>query len=89
MSLDHSLVGVPSEPHERSWTSADALLYAIGVGAGLGAPLRELAFTTENSEGIRQQVLPTFGVLVARAGAGRSLGDFDRAMLVHAVPAVR
>ena len=58
MSLDHSLVGVPGEPHERSWTSTDALLYAIGVGAGLGDPLAELEFTTENSEGIEQQVLP-------------------------------
>jgi len=48
MALDHSLIGVPSEPHERSWTSADALLYAIAVGAGLGDPLNELEFTTEN-----------------------------------------
>jgi acyl dehydratase len=84
MALDHSLIGVASEPHERSWTSTDALLYAIAVGAGLGDPLRELEFTTENSAGIEQQVLPTFGVLVARGGAGRSLGSFDPARLVHA-----
>ncbi len=67
MSLDHSLVGVPGDPQERSWTSADALLYAVGVGAGLGDPLQELQFTTENSEGVPQQVLPTFAVLVAQA----------------------
>ena len=85
MALDHSLVGVAGEPHERSWTSTDALLYAIAVGAGLGDPLRELEFTTENSAGIEQQVLPTFGVLVARGGGpGRSLGSFDPARLVHA-----
>ncbi|HXW44557.1 MAG TPA: MaoC/PaaZ C-terminal domain-containing protein [Streptosporangiaceae bacterium] len=84
MSLDHSLVGVPGESRERSWTSKDALLYAIGVGAGLGDPLRELEFTTENCEGIEQKVLPTYGVLLAQSAAGRSLGDFDRAMLVHA-----
>ena len=84
MPLDHSLVGVPSEPQERSWTSKDALLYAIGVGAGLGDPLAELEFTTENSEGVNQQVLPTYAVLVAQARASRSLGDFDRALLVHA-----
>jgi acyl dehydratase len=84
MPLDHSLVGVPSEPQERSWTSKDALLYAIGVGAGLGDPLQELEFTTENTEGVRQQVLPTYAVLVAQARTSRSLGDFDRAMLVHA-----
>jgi len=84
MPLDQSLVGVPSEPQERTWSSTDALLYAIGVGAGLGDPLAELEFTTENSEGVRQQVLPTYAVLVAQPRTGRRLGDFDRAMLVHA-----
>jgi acyl dehydratase len=84
MALDHSLIGVPSEPQERSWTSADTLLYAIAVGAGLGDPLHELEFTTENSAGVEQKVLPTFGVLVAQARTGRSLGTFDRARLVHA-----
>jgi acyl dehydratase len=84
MALDHSLVGEPGNPRERSWTSTDALLYAVGVGAGLGDPLSELQFTTENSEGIAQQVLPTFAVLIAQAATGRNLGDFDRAMLVHA-----
>jgi acyl dehydratase len=85
MALDHSLVGVAGEPQERSWTSADALLYAVGVGAGLGDPLQELAFTTENCQGITQQVLPTYAVLVAQSRrGGRNLGDFDRAMLVHA-----
>jgi acyl dehydratase len=84
MGLDHSLVGVPSEPQLRSWDSKDALLYAVGVGAGLGDPLQELEFTTENCQGIEQKVLPTFAVLIAQARMGRSLGDFDRAMLVHA-----
>jgi len=84
MSLNHSLVGVPGEPRDRSWTSKDALLYAIGVGAGLGDPLQELEFTTENTAGVEQKVLPTFGVLLAQASASGSLGDFDRAMLVHA-----
>src|SRR5262249_46501388 len=84
MALDQSLVGEPGEPHERSWTSKDALLYAVGVGAGLGDPLEELQFTTENTEGVTQQVLPTFAVLISQAAVRRSLGDFDRALLVHA-----
>jgi hypothetical protein len=67
MGLDRSLVGVPSDPQLRSWDSKDALLYAVGVGAGLGSPLEELEFTTENCEGIEQKVLPTFGVLIAQA----------------------
>jgi acyl dehydratase len=84
MGLDHGVVGIPSEPQLRSWDSKDALLYAVGVGAGLGDPLAELEFTTENCEGIEQRVLPTFGVLIAQARGTRSLGDFNRAMLVHA-----
>ena len=72
MALDHSLVGAPTEPQQRSWTSTDALLYAVGVGAGLGDPLQELQFTTENSEGVPQQVLPTFGILVAQRGPAAS-----------------
>ncbi|MGH3096522.1 MAG: MaoC/PaaZ C-terminal domain-containing protein [Streptosporangiales bacterium] len=88
MTLDHSLVGLESEPAERSWTSTDALLYALGVGAGLDDPLRELEFTTENSEGNDQQVLPTFGVLLSQGGRRVRLGDFDPAMLVQAEQAV-
>jgi acyl dehydratase len=84
MALDHSVIGQPGEPHERSWTSKDSLLYAVGVGAGLGDPLKELEFTTENSEGVTQQALPTYAVLLAQASIGRSYGDFDRALLVHA-----
>ncbi|MEV0970729.1 MaoC/PaaZ C-terminal domain-containing protein [Microtetraspora glauca] len=80
MPLDHGLVGVESAPVERSWTSKDTLLYALGVGAGVDEP----AFTTENSTGVPQRVLPTFAVLAAQVPTGRRLGDFDPAMLVHA-----
>jgi acyl dehydratase len=88
MALNHSLVGVPGEPAERSWDSKDALLSAVGVGAGLGDPLQELEFTTENSEGIEQQVLPTYAVLIAQGRTSGQLGDFDRAMVVHAEQAI-
>jgi acyl dehydratase len=88
MALNHSLVGVAGEPQERSWDSKDALLYAVGVGAGLGDPLAELEFTTENSEGIEQQVLPTYAVLISQGRTSGRLGDFDPAMLVHAEQAV-
>ena len=91
MALDHSLVGVPGEPATRSWDGTDALLYALGVGAGAEDPLQELAFTTENTEGVTQQVLPTFAVLAAQARGGprRRLGDFDPARLVHAEQSFR
>lgn len=80
MPIDPSAVGTTSEPVEHSWTSKDCLLYAVGVGAGT----EELAFTTENSEGVPQQVLPTFAVIAgAGGGALRSVGSFDFAQLVH------
>ncbi|GGK74666.1 MaoC family dehydratase [Mangrovihabitans endophyticus] len=86
MTLDHSLVGVAGEPVARSWTSTDTILYALGVGAGAADPLAELEFTTENTEGVAQRVLPTFAVLAAQARGGRrrKLGDFDPARLLHA-----
>ena len=81
MPIDPSAVGTTSEPTERSWTSKDCLLYAVGVGAGT----EELAFTTENSNGIEQQVLPTYAVIAGSGGGGamRAVGDFDFSKLVH------
>ncbi|WP_232075350.1 MaoC family dehydratase [Phytohabitans suffuscus] len=46
--------------------------------------MRELEFTTENSEGIEQKVLPTYGVVIAQIPPARGIGDFDRALLVLA-----
>lgn len=84
MSLDHSIVGVPSEPRERSWGADEVILYALGVGAGAEDPLDELSFTTENSHGVTLQALPTFAVPAIGVGPGRKFGDFDMARLVHA-----
>ncbi len=47
-----------------SWDSDRALLYAVGVGAGLDDPLQELQFTTENTPGIEQKVIPSFATLM-------------------------
>ena len=86
MTLDHDVVGVRSDPVEKSWTETDAILYALGVGAGHDNPLEDLAYTTEHGEpgGDGQKVLPSFGVMLTWGARGRKLGDFDPAMLVHA-----
>ena len=67
MPINPDAVGTTSEPFATSWTSKDALLYAVGIGAGAD----ELAFTTENTVGVDQQVFPTFAVVipVGRRGA--------------------
>ena len=51
-----------------SWNSDRTLLYAVGVGAGLDDPLQELQFTTENTPGLPQQVLPSFLSLLSVEG---------------------
>ena len=90
MPINPEAVGAESGPVERSWTSRDALLYALGVGAGMTDPTGfELEFTTENSTGVTQQVLPTFAVIVGMGGgAMREIGSFNPAMLVHGEQAI-
>ncbi|MFV0306201.1 MAG: MaoC/PaaZ C-terminal domain-containing protein [Desertimonas sp.] len=87
MPLNPDAVGAESEPTEISWTSKDALLYAVSIGAGTD----ELAFTTENTADIAQRVFPTFPVVMGY-GAGRgvmsAIGSFNPAMLVHGQQAV-
>lgn len=81
-----AVTGEWSEWVERTWTSKDALLYALGVGAGTIDPVgAELELTTENSMDVDQRVLPTFAVIVGAAGGWTaSIGTFNPAMLVDA-----
>lgn len=59
MEFDH-LIGRELTRGTFTWDSDRALLYAVGVGAGSEDPTEELQFTTENTQGIEQQVIPTF-----------------------------
>jgi acyl dehydratase len=89
MPIDPSAVGARGEPRRCTWNSKDCLLYALGVGAGVADPVgSDLEFTTENTHGVTQRVLPTFVVVVGfNAIGGRSamgsIGSFDPRMLVH------
>jgi acyl dehydratase len=89
MAIDPSSVGTTTEPREVAWTSKDALLYAVGVGAGQQAD-EELAYTTENTHGVEQQALPTMAV-VLKSGTNKlmkALGPFNFANLLHASEAI-
>jgi acyl dehydratase len=85
MPLNIDAVGFATPPTVATWESKDCLLYAIGVGAGATDPTRfELEFTTENSDGVTQRVLPTFPLVVSSGpGVLDALGPFDRAKMVH------
>ena len=90
MPINPEAVGSMGQPTKHSWDSKDAILYALGVGAGSADPLDELAFTTENTQNIHQQVLPTMAVVLAVGGSGAfgSVGSFNPAMLVHGEQAI-
>jgi acyl dehydratase len=80
MPIDPTAVGATAEPHTFSWTDRDTMLYALGVGCGT----TDLAFTTENSHDIPQQVLPTYAVIACMGfPAMAKVGDFNFGLLLH------
>ncbi len=90
MPLNPAAVGAVGDVRTMSWNSKDALLYAVGIGAGQN----DLPFTTENTKEIQQVVFPTFAV-VAGSGTtspGKSamaeIGTFNWALLVHGSQAI-
>jgi acyl dehydratase len=85
MTVDVTAVGRTSPWLDVSWTSDDALLYAVAVGAGQDDPCEELAFTTEVAAGSGQRVLPTFAAVLAdKAGARPQVTDAAGSRRVHA-----
>lgn len=90
MPLNPGAVGAVGDVRTMSWNSKDALLYAVGIGAGQN----DLPFTTENTKDVQQVVFPTFAV-VAGSGTtspGKSamaeIGTFNWALLVHGSQAI-
>ena len=90
MPLNPDAVGARGDVRSISWASKDALLYAVGIGAGQA----DLPFTTENTQNTQQVVFPTFAVV---AGAGTAspgasamsqIGTFNFALLVHGSQAI-
>lgn len=93
MSLNLDVLGT-TETADTTWTwdSSDALLYALGIGAGADGGDAELALTTENSRGVTQAVAPTFPVVMGTGVGNVSMeryGDFPMTQVLHAGQRVR
>ena len=86
MPIDPNAVGATTPPQVFEWTDRDTLLYALGVGAGTD----DLAFTTENSHDVDQQVLPTYAVIACSPfAAATKIGTFNFGRLLHGSQAIR
>ncbi|HUA40465.1 MAG TPA: MaoC/PaaZ C-terminal domain-containing protein, partial [Streptosporangiaceae bacterium] len=83
MALNLDSVGKSGPAVERSWTASDVLLYALAVGAGQADPAGELQFTTENSDGVTTQVLPSFANMLGFGGGFGLVGEFDLSAVLH------
>ncbi|MCV7056353.1 MaoC/PaaZ C-terminal domain-containing protein [Mycolicibacterium gilvum] len=86
MPIDPGALGASTPPAIFRWTDRDTLLYALGVGAGTD----DLAFTTENSHDVTQQVLPTYAVIACSPFAAiTKIGSFDFSRLLHGSQRIR
>src|SRR5688500_18192320 len=83
MGINVQTVGATSAPARFSWSSRDAIIYALGVGAGM----HELSFTVEKD----QRVLPTYAVIpgMRAIAAIQAVGDLNFAMMVHGEQGIR
>lgn len=81
MPLDPAAVGAASRTKVVSWTPRDCMLYALGVGAGID----DLEYTTNNTRGVEQRMLPTMPVtLGVDFSVLKQAGEIDWTKLLHA-----
>lgn len=84
--IDPASVGTSIPPTGFSWTERDTILYALGVGADATT----LAYVTENSHGVPQRVLPTYGVIAGDPSRALALlPGIDLKDVVHGSQSVR
>ncbi|MGA7205155.1 MAG: hypothetical protein WBX27_11050 [Specibacter sp.] len=78
----------------RNWDADDGILYALGVGAGAVPGGTELAYTTENSDGVPQRVLPSYAAVLGfpplsflgdgALGGPTLFGEVQPSVILHA-----
>jgi acyl dehydratase len=85
MALTAKMVGLQSPVRRRAWDERDAIIYALGIGAGTKDPTEfELEYTTENSQGRPQRVLPTFATVIGASALELSaVGEIEVSQVVH------
>ena len=82
------MVGSATPLNPVRWSERDAMLYALGVGAGLGDPERELHFTTENTGGVTLKAIPSYVTILAMSSQPPALAALDIGRFLHAEHAI-
>ena len=82
--VTEEMVGSTTGLTAVSWDERDTILYALGVGAGLGAPEAELHFTTENTGDIALRPVPSMVTILAAAAPPPALAALDIGRFLHA-----
>lgn len=79
--FDPNAIGARSIPKRVTWSARDCMLYALGVGAGTN----DLAFTTNNTKGMEQKMVPTMPVtLGVDFSVLKQAGRLDWTKVLHA-----
>ena len=78
------MIGSSTGDRPVAWTERETMLYAVGVGAGLGDPAQELGFTTENSGGIALQAVPSFLTILTVGQRPPAMEGLDIGRFLHA-----
>lgn len=73
MSLKLSAIGSYSTPVTHTWSDTDCMLYALSIGLSYPDFTQDLQYTTENTEGVELQVIPTFASIIGRDQAAEHL----------------
>ena len=79
-----AMIGSTTAMVPVSWDERDTILYALGVGAGLGAPERDLQFTTENTGGVSLKAIPSFLTVLNVGVPPPAMTDIDMGRMLHA-----
>lgn len=82
--VSEAMIGSTTGDIPVAWSQRDTMLYALGVGAGLGDPSDELHFTTENSDGNTLQAVPSFVSVLAMQARPPILATLDNSRFLHA-----
>lgn len=66
MSVNLNAIGSYSEPVTHTWTDTECMLYSLSIGLSYPDFTKDLQYTTENTEGVELQVIPTFASIIGR-----------------------